>query len=322
MQLEPDLFPLRVIEKRSIARDIYLFKLAHPKGHALPAFTAGAHLTVKTPSGQKRNYSLCNDPHETTYCELAIKLEPQGRGGSRSMVEHVQVGDLLPVSTPKNDFGLQDNLAEVIFIAGGIGITPLLSMARSMCHPASGPGRFRFYYCARDAAGAAFLPELKALETQGVVSVHLDGGNPDEGLDLWPVLEKPTAAHIYCCGPQGLMDAVRDMSGHWPQGHVHFENFGASDSAQTAPSVPFQIKLNKSGKLLDVGAQDSMLAVLRKAGHSVPSSCESGTCGSCKTAFTSGDVDHRDFVLNDEEKQQHLMVCVARAKAGVIELEL
>jgi phthalate 4,5-dioxygenase reductase component len=223
MTLEPDLFPLKVQKKQLIARDIWLFRLVHPKGHALPIFTAGAHLTVKTPGGQKRNYSLCNNPFETAYCELAVKHERQGRGGSQSMVEQVQEGDLLQVSIPQNDFGLSDQIKDVIFIAGGIGVTPLLSMLRQMLDARSmhATARFRFYYCARNPEGAAFVDTLQELNNAselGDVSFHFDDGNPDQGLDLWPVLEKPTAAHIYCCGPQGLMDAVRDMSGHWPQG--------------------------------------------------------------------------------------------------------
>jgi phthalate 4,5-dioxygenase reductase subunit len=340
MMLEPDLFPLQVQQKTQIAKDIWLFRLVHPKGHGLPVFTAGAHVTVKTPSGQKRNYSLCNNPFETAYCELAIKHERAGRGGSQSMVDQLHEGDMLPVSMPKNDFGLMDHLQEVIFIAGGIGVTPLLSMARQLTDSRSmSAARFRFYYCARDEEGAAFMSELKALETLGTsahasepsvpsaamaggqVSFHFDGGNPDQGLDLWPVLEKPSAAHIYCCGPQGLMDAVRDMSGHWPQGRVHFESFGASASHALAPSEAFDIRLNPSLQMIHVPAHQSILEALREHGHFVPSSCESGTCGSCKTRFISGDVEHRDFVLNDDEKRHHIMVCTSRAK-GILELEL
>jgi len=234
---------------------------------------------------------------------------------------------MLPVSMPKNDFGLKDHLKEVIFIAGGIGVTPLLSMARQLTDARSmSATRFRFYYCARNEEGAAFLAELKALEnlsnaSVGQVSFHFDGGNPDQGLDLWPVLEKPTAAHIYCCGPQGLMDAVRDMSGHWPQGHVHFESFGASSASELAPAEAFDIKLKPSNQIIHVPAHQSILEALRQCGHFVPSSCESGTCGSCKTRFVSGDAEHHDFVLNVDEQRDHIMVCISRAK-GLLELEL
>jgi phthalate 4,5-dioxygenase reductase subunit len=230
------------------------------------------------------------------------------------MIDQVHVGDLLSVSLPKNDFELLDPAHEVIFIAGGIGVTPLLAMARQMSRLRNkgGTGHFRFYYCARDAEGAAFMPELQALQNAGEVSFHFDGGNPDAGLDFWPLLEKPSQAHIYCCGPQGLMDAVKDMSGHWPQGRVHFESFGAN-AAQQASNSPFQVKLSQSQTVLQVAENESILEALRKAGRHVPSSCESGTCGSCKTSLVSGQVDHRDFVLTDSEKSNQIMVCVSRA---------
>ena len=243
------------------------------------------------------------------------------------MVEQVQEGDLLQVSMPKNDFGLSDQIKDVIFIAGGIGVTPLLSMVRQIHDARSmhADARFRFYYCVRDKEGAAFFDTLQAISStskMGEVSFHFDGGNPDQGLDLWPVLEKPTAAHIYCCGPQGLMDAVRDMSGHWPQGRVHFESFGASAPQQFGPSEAFEVKLHSTQNTIQVAAHESILEALRKNGHAVPSSCESGTCGSCKLDLISGDVEHRDFVLNDEEKHHHIMVCVSRASSGVIEIGL
>jgi phthalate 4,5-dioxygenase reductase subunit len=312
--LEPDFSSLLVQDKTQVAKDIWCFKLVHPQGHALPDFKAGAHITVQTPAGQRRNYSLCNDPAETSYCEIGIKLERSGRGGSQSMIDQVHVGDLLSVSLPKNDFELLDPAHEVIFIAGGIGVTPLLAMARQMSRLKNegGAGHFRFYYCARDAEGAAFMPELQALQNAGEVSFHFDGGNPDAGLDFWPLLEKPSQAHIYCCGPQGLMDAVKDMSGHWPQGRVHFESFGAN-AAQQASNSPFQVKLSQSKTVLQVAENESILEALRKAGRHVPSSCESGTCGSCKTGLVSGQVDHRDFVLTDSEKSNQIMVCVSRA---------
>ena len=323
--LDPDFSSLLVQQKSQVAKDIWCFKLVHPQGQNLPVFKAGAHITVQTPSGQRRNYSLCNDPAETNYCEIAVKLERNGRGGSQSMIEGLQQGDLLSVSLPKNDFELMDPSHEVIFIAGGIGVTPLLAMARQMSRlrHQGGKGHFRFYYCARDEEGAAFMPELQALQNAGEVSFHFDGGNPDAGLDFWPLLEKPSQAHIYCCGPQGLMDAVKDMSGHWPQGRVHFESFGVSAGQETVNS-PFSVKLSQSQKLVQVAENESILEALRKAGHHVPSSCESGTCGSCKTGLLGGQVSHRDFVLTDSEKLSHIMVCVSRASLphDLIEIDL
>ena len=328
LPIDSELNPLLVQQKSQVARDIWQFKLLHPQGASLPAFTAGAHISVQTPGGQRRNYSLCNDPAITEYCEITVKLEHHGRGGSKSMIEQVQVGDLLSVSAPKNDFGMVDPDQDAIFIAGGIGVTPLLAMARHMSrHKQNGGlGHFRFYYCARDAEGAAFMPELQSLQNAGEVSFHFDGGNPDLGLDFWPLLEKPSQAHIYCCGPQGLMDAVKDMSGHWPQGRVHFESFGVSASQQVTESSPFKVKLRQSNEILQVGSNESLLEALRRVGHHVPSSCESGTCGSCKTSLLSGKVDHRDLVLTETEKTTHIMVCVSRGnselESDLIEIDL
>jgi phthalate 4,5-dioxygenase reductase subunit len=118
------------------------------------------------------------------------------------------------------------------------------------------------------------------------------------------------------------MDAVRDMSGHWPQGRVHFESFGASAPQQFGPSEAFEVKLHSTQNTIQVAAHESILEALRKNGHAVPSSCVSGTCGSCKLDLISGNVEHRDFVLNDEEKRHHIMVCVSRASSGIIEIGL
>ena len=166
---DPDFSSLLVQHKSQVAKDIWSFRLVHPQGQNLSSFKAGAHITVETPAGQRRNYSLCNDPAETSFCEIAIKHEHNGRGGSRSMIDQVQVGHLLNVSAPKNDFELLDPAHEVIFIAGGIGVTPLLSMARQMSRlqATGGQGRFRFYYCARDAEGAAFMDRATSLAKCG-----------------------------------------------------------------------------------------------------------------------------------------------------------
>jgi phthalate 4,5-dioxygenase reductase subunit len=129
---------------------------------------------------------------------------------------------------------------------------------------------------------------------------------------LWPVLERPSNAQIYCCGPRGLMEAVRDMSGHWSPTNVHFESF--VDGGEQRPNDrPFTVTLARSGKSLEVPVGKSILAVLREAGESVPSSCESGTCGSCRTTLLKGEADHRDMVLMPEEFDSQIMVCVSRA---------
>ncbi|MDB5937732.1 MAG: oxidoreductase [Polaromonas sp.] len=315
---EPDFFSVRVVRKEAVAQGIYLFELRHPDGESLPAFTPGAHLTVQVPSGARRNYSLCSDPADTGHYQIAVKRDEAGRGGSVSMADDVQVGQLLQVSWPRNNFGLAERATDFIFVAGGIGITPILSMMRHLKN--TGNDRFKLYYCTRDAGSTAFLAHLQS-EFPGQVQIHHDNGDMDQALDLWPVFEKPGAAHVYCCGPRGLMDSVEDMSGHWPSGSVHFESFGV-DAKAFAEDKPFDVRLARTGATVHVGAGQSILEALRGAGLRVPSSCESGTCGSCKTRLVSGDVEHRDMVLLEEERLEHIMVCVSRAKSGELVLDL
>jgi phthalate 4,5-dioxygenase reductase component len=315
---EPDFFNLKVVKKEAAAQGIYLFELRHPDGAPLPAFTPGAHLTVQVPSGVRRNYSLCSDPADTAMYQIAVKRDAAGRGGSVSMADEVQVGQTLSVSVPRNNFELAERANDFIFVAGGIGITPILSMMRHL--KSNGRGSFRLYYCTRDEASTAFIGHLNS-EFAGRVNIHHDNGDIDQALDLWPVFEKPANAHVYCCGPKGLMDSVQDMSGHWPSGSVHFESFGV-DAKAYADDKPFTVRLQRTGTSLEVGAGQTILEALRAAGLRVPSSCESGTCGSCKTRLLAGEAEHRDMVLFEEEQKDHIMVCVSRARSAELVLDL
>ncbi|MES2412274.1 MAG: PDR/VanB family oxidoreductase [Pseudomonadota bacterium] len=315
---EPDFFTVKVAQKKEIAQGIYLFDLHRPDGAALPAFTAGSHLTVEVPNGARRNYSLCSNPAETGCYQIAVKRDAGGRGGSVSMADDVKEGDLLSISEPRNNFELHPRATRFLFVAGGIGITPILSMMRHL--KTQGNDQFKLIYCTRDPESTAFIDELQG-EFSGQVQVHHDHGNIDDALDFWPVFETPTNAHVYCCGPRGLMDAVADMSGHWSPSAVHFESFGV-DASVYAANTPFKVRLQKSGTTVAVAADQSILEALRGAGLRVPSSCESGTCGSCKTTLLAGEVEHRDMVLSDEEKESHIMVCVSRAKSAELVLDL
>lgn len=220
------------------ADNIMRFELRAIDGGALPAFTAGSHVTVQTPAGALRKYSLCNAPQEADRYVIAVKRDAQGRGGSLSMCDTLEVGARLPVAPPVNEFALSERANRFLFIAGGIGITPILSMMRHLA--ATGRDRFHLYYCTRSAATTAFAAELAA-EFPGKVTSHHDGGDPARAFDFWPVLEKPLPAHVHCCGPRALMDGVRDMSGHWPFGSIHFESFGIDAATRPGPapsSVP------------------------------------------------------------------------------------
>jgi phthalate 4,5-dioxygenase reductase subunit len=306
--------PLRVTRKQVIARDIHLFELRDPHGVPLPPFTAGSHLPIQVPGGAMRQYSLCSDPGETAFYELAVKRESQGRGGSMSLVDGVSEGDILMVGAPANLFALSDKARSFILVAGGIGITPMMAMVRQL--QAEGLRPFKLYYFTRDPEGTAFIQTLQSPEWGGQVVIHHDHGDPSRSFDLWKIFEKvASGTHVYCCGPRGLMEGVRDMTGHWPDSAIHFESFGA-DTQPRADDEAFDVVLQRSGQRVSVGARQSLLDALRAKGIHVSSSCESGTCGSCKVRLLDGEADHRDMVLLPEEKADHVMVCVSRAKTG------
>ena len=320
MSPEPGFVSLAVSQKRAVAQGIVLFELRHPEGDALPAFTAGSHLTVVTPSGVRRNYSLCGNPADTRAYAIAVKRDAGGRGGSISMADDLQQGDTIQVSAPRNNFELAPRARSFIFVAGGIGITPVYAMMKHL--HGSGDAPFKLYYCTRDAEGTAFMDELTQADYASAVKLHHDHGDPGKAFDFWPVFEKPQAGvHVYCCGPRGLMDAVQDMTGHWPPGSVHFESFGV-DGRAFAENRPFSVRLARSGTQVEVGASQTLLEALRASGCQVTSSCESGTCGSCRTRLLSGVAEHRDMVLQDDEKQDQIMVCVSRSAGTELVLDL
>lgn len=311
---------LTLSARRPLAQDIHLFELRNPQGAGLPAFTAGAHIAVQTPSGCMRSYSLCSDPVDTSCYRIAVKRESRGRGGSVSMVDELQTGQAVQVSTPVNHFALDERAQRYLLIAGGIGITPMLSMALHL-HRTGRP--FKLCYLTRDAQSTAFLDELRSAPFADCVKVHHDQGQPEKGLDLWPWLEKPgslNGQHVYCCGPAGLMDAVRDMTGHWPSSTVHFESFGAGNTVQ-ADDQPFMVHFQRSAQHVQVPDGQTILEAARQCGIQIPASCESGTCGSCKTRLIEGEADHRDLVLLPEERDRWIMPCVSRARSASLVLD-
>jgi phthalate 4,5-dioxygenase reductase subunit len=317
--LNPDLtLTLRVHDARMLAPDIREFTLVDPNGGELPPFTPGSHLLVQAPTGVTRRYSLCDAPETLDRYTIAVKRDGGGRGGSISMVDDVRVGDSLFVSTPRNEFELKENVPSYVFVAGGIGITPIRSMIRHLRNTSDRP--WKLYYLCRDAAATAYGEEFAAPELRGKVVVHHDQGDPARSYDLWPVLEKPKGAHLYCCGPKALMEAVKDMTGHWPSSAVHFEDFAVRNVRRSADDKPFLVRFE--GESIDVAADESILHALRAKGHRIPSSCESGTCGSCRMRLLAGEADHRDLVLTDEERVTNIMVCVSRAHSAELTVAL
>ena len=216
---------------------------------------------------------------------------------------------------PGNEFPLKE-ASKYLLIAGGIGITPIYSMAQKLDEDGKD---FSIIYCTRSPEETAYRAELEEAFGRRV-RFHHDGGDPDKAYDFWDHFAEPKPMHVYCCGPKPLMDAVKDISGHWPEGRVNFEDFKPVEVTR-ADDVAFAVELAKSGRTITVPADRSILEALRDAGIDTPSSCESGTCGTCKTHLIAGDVDHRDMVLMDEEKGDTIMICVSRARGDELVLE-
>ena len=199
-------------------------------------------------------------------------------------------------------------------IAGGIGITAVLPMAKALDRA---DRAYQFIYCVRDRQHAAFVDDVEALH--GDITIHCDEGEEDRFFDFWPLVETPDTRLIYCCGPKIMMEDLEDMTGHWPEHQINFEDFKPVEIIKP-DDAPFKVEL-KSGEQFDVGPTETILQVLRSHGLETRSSCESGTCGSCRTRYLAGKIEHRDLVLTDVEKSRDVMICVSRAE-GVVLLDI
>jgi vanillate O-demethylase ferredoxin subunit len=319
---EPPVLQLQVRGIRLQAEGIHAFELAHPHGEALPDAEAGAHVDVHLPGGLVRSYSLAGDPADRSCWTLGVLREAKGLGGSRAMHDGVRVGDVIAVGRPRNAFPLVKGAAHIILLAGGIGITPLKAMA----HVAAREGRsFELHYCARSERHAAFADELRALVPERNLHFHFDGGDPARGLDIAALLADPAKGrHVYYCGPGGFMKACADATRHWPQEYVHCEHFKAPELAPSQDSAAgsFEVKLARSGVSVQVQPDQTIVRAIELAGHRVPTSCLSGLCGACKVEYIEGEVDHRDYILTDEEKAHSVAICVSRAKSRCLVLDL
>lgn len=307
---------MRVEARRALTEHICEFTLKPVDDVDLPSFEPGAHVTIETPSGAMRRYSLINDGSSPDVYKIAVKREAESRGGSASMHDEATEGTELRVEVPENSFALAD-AKEYLLIAGGIGVTPIYAMAQ---HLKRADKPFNVIYCTRSEADTAFLDDMREAFGERL-TVHHDNGDPDEVYDFWDHFEEPKNMRVYCCGPEPLMEEIEAISGHWPEGRVNFEDFKPVEVVREDDKA-FDVTLEKSGKTVTVPEDRSILEALRDAGVATVSSCESGTCGTCKTKLISGEVDHRDMVLMDHEQQDHIMICVSRAKDGDLVLDL
>jgi ferredoxin-NADP reductase len=306
---------VRVRNAQLVAPRIKAFELVDPAGAQLPPFTAGSHVEVHLPNGLVRSYSLVNDARERDRYEIAVLREEAGGGGSAWIHANLRVGDTLTVAPPQNRFEIDEGGDHNILIAGGIGITPLLSMAARFDELGID---FKLYYATRSREETAFLERVEQLFADRL-HLHHSGGDSARRLDIDALLRvRPPGTHVYVCGPPELISAVRAAAREWPQGTVHFELFGnaRASGGEAQENRPFDVHLRKRNLTLHVPAERSILDVLTANGIKVRTVCNDGFCGTCTTRYVGGAVDHRDGVLDDVERANVLQVCVSRAQAG------
>ncbi|MFE1599141.1 PDR/VanB family oxidoreductase [Methylobacterium sp. ID0610] len=304
---------LQVAAAEPTTPEVLHLVLVHPQRPALPAWEAGAHIDLRLPDGRVRQYSLCGDPADRSRYEIAIKREEAGRGGSLWAHGHLGPGALAHVSAPRNAFPLAAGARRHILVAGGIGATPILAMTRTL---AAEGADFAVHLCARSADTAPLLGALRAACGERLL-LYLSA----EGRRFDPagLPEPEPGTHLYVCGPPGLIAAVEAATAAkgWPPAQRHLERF-APESDETFVPEPFDAVIASTGQVIRVPAETSLLAALRAEGFPLPSSCETGLCGSCLCGYRGGTVIHRDSVVPASERGERLAPCVSRARGRLV----
>lgn len=300
------------------AEQVNLYELRPVSGEPVPDFTAGAHVDLHLPNGFVRQYSIANPESERHRYVLGVKREAEGRGGSRLIHDELRVGTILEVSAPRNNFRLVETAEHSVLIAGGIGITPIVSMVARL---RSLGCSWELHHAVRRRSEAAFVDELSA--GGGAVHLHVDeerGGVLDVARLVGAA---PAEAHLYCCGPAAMLDAFKAATSSRPASSVHLEYFTA-DVPSPAVEGGFVVELARSKLQVTIPPGKTILEALRARGVTVPSSCEQGICGSCETRVLAGQPDHRDLLLSDEEKaaNEFMMICCSGSKSSVLVLDL
>lgn len=315
---------LEVTDIQAEARDVLQIELRAAGGGELPPFEPGAHLPLGLPNGLLRHYSLANDWRERDRYVIGVGRTAQSKGGSLFVHQGLRRGMRLQTGLPKNGFALDPGAQQYLFLAGGIGITPILAMIR-WCQAHARP--WRLAYAVRSAQRGAFLETLQALQAQGGGQIHLHADDQmAQVFDAGPWLAgAPAGEHVYCCGPAPMMAAVKAAAAHRDPATVHFEFFAApTDDVPVRANRPLRVELRRSGRTLEVPADRSILQVLQDHGVQVVSSCREGTCRTCETAVCEGAIEHRDYCLTPAEQEagRTMMVCVSRALGEHLVLDL
>lgn len=316
---------LKVVAVTDEAPMVRSFELASTAGEELPGYSPGSHIRVQLPNGDDRPYSLVNldssitpDKGSTSYW-LGVRLEEKSQGGS-SFMHGVKPGDLISVSLPKNDFALSDEAAPVVLIAGGIGITPIASMASELLRRKQD---FLLHYSGRAQGSLAFIQALRALLGDRLTEHYddLSGGH----LDVEALLSAADPeSHLYVCGPKPMIEAVQGAARRrgWPEERIHFELF--TPPVPQSGDQPFEVEIASTGESFIVPVGKSIIEVLEAAGQDLIYDCQRGDCGICQTDVISGEPDHRDVVLTDSEKVSGkvMQICVSRAHSAKLVLDL
>jgi len=316
---------VRVEAVTPVAVGVQELRLVRADGAALPAYAPGAHIDLHLRDGLVRQYSLCGPVEDLTAYTVAVKLEPQLRGGSRAVHEKLHAGSVLEISEPRTNFPYQRDAVHSVLVAGGIGVTPLLCMARDLQRR----GRsFSLHYFATSAEHAAFADQLQSSVLSQRVQLHF-GLSPQQVKDALTVaLGAPVAGAQLClCGPAGFMDLVRESATGlgWPQDSVNLEYFKAAETMPAAgEDAPIRLTLARSGRTLTVPAGVPIIDVLREGGIEILTSCEQGVCGTCIARVIDGVPEHRDLFLTEAEKRSGscMAVCVSRARTSHLTLDL
>jgi ferredoxin-NADP reductase len=308
------------VEVKSISAaspDVCLIELAPRSPADLPSFTAGSHIDLKLPNGMTRSYSLINSQAERNRYLIAVRRQIDGRGGSGYLHDSLRSGQALVVSAPRNNFPLDESAPDSVFIAGGIGITPVWSMIQRL----HGIGRpWKLFYGARSRQDAVFADELQAIGREEQLNFHF-GPQPRLSIDS-VVASLPAGTHLYCCGPAAMLSAFEKAASGRPGETIHLEHFAATE--KPAADGEFRVKLARRGTTLVVPPGVTILDTLLGAGIDVPHSCREGVCGACETAVLSGEPFHRDLLLSQQEKaaNKSMMICCSRAQSDVLVLDL
>lgn len=313
---------VKVVNKVLEAVDIVSLELASVDGKQLPPFSAGAHIDIHLPGGIVRQYSLLNDSAEQHRYIVGVLKDPESRGGSVAVHDKVNVGDVLEISAPKNHFELVHAKRTLLF-AGGIGVTPILCMARRLSQTNAD---FEMHYCTRSPDRTAFEKDIKASTFADRVHFHYDSGDEAQKLNLKSLVAGPQdGTHLYVCGPTGFIDYVVNTAKEagWAAGNVHLEYFGAAE-VDTSGDTSFEVKIASTGKSFTVPADKSITQVLDENGVFVPVSCEEGVCGTCLVRVLEGEPEHRDLYLTDAEHvaNDQMTPCCSRSKSPVLVLDI